>query len=200
MIGYICGKIETIGDKYVIIDVHGVGYRVHIPQKSRDSISEIGSEIKLYTHFSMNPRDGAVELYGFERPQELRFFELLTSISGIGPKSAQAILAAAELEQLQAGIIKGDDGYLTKVAGIGSKTAQRLILELKSKILLTADLSGNAGGSLNSESEALDALMVLGYSQQQSREVLKLVGQEAETAEDKIKEALRLLNRNNQSK
>src|SRR3989344_1588624 len=134
MIGYLSGTMQAISDRYIILDVRGVGYRVTVGQKVRDSIAEIGKQIKLFTHFTMSPRDGAVELYGFETPEELRFFELLTSISGIGPKSAQGVLAKAELQPLQLAILQGDETYLSKVAGLGPKTSQRLILELKTKI------------------------------------------------------------------
>lgn len=195
MIGYLSGLLQAILDKHVIIDVNGVGYRVYIAQKNRGSISEVGQEIKIYTHFSMNPRDGNVELYGFLRPEELKFFELLTSISGIGPKSAQSILASSDLEQLQLGIMKGDDVYLSRVSGIGHKTAQRLIIELKSKIL-PGDIKGGIGKDLGAESEALEALVSLGYSQYQARDALKSVDNKIKTVEEKIKEALKVLGRN----
>lgn len=192
MIGFISGVVQAVTSKYVIIDVSGVGYRVTIPEKSRISIAKVGSSVKLFTHFSMSPRDGSVELYGFTSPEELNFFELLTSVSGIGPKSAQAILSSADLQSLQIGIIRGDDEYLRKVSGVGPKTAQRLVLELKNKVM-TADLGVSAAGAdLGSDSEAIDALMTLGYSQYQARDAVKRV-RSAGTSEDKIKEALKLL-------
>lgn len=191
MIGYISGKVQAVTSKYVIVDVNGVGYRVTIPEKSRSSVAKIGLDVKLYTHFAMNPRGGSIELYGFSSPEELNFFELLTSVSGIGPKSAQAILSSADLQSLQIGIVRGDDEYLRKVSGMGPKTAQRLVLELKSKIM-TADIGAEMGGDLGSESEAIDALVALGYSQYQARDVLKNIDKSGNT-EDKIKEALKIL-------
>lgn len=188
MIGYVSGTLQAVTDKYIIVDVRGVGYRVTIPEKIRYSLSEIGSEVKFFTHFSMNPRDGGVELFGFATPEELNFFELLTSVSGIGPKSAQGILASTDLQTLQIGIIRGDDEYLRKVSGMGPKTAQRLILELKNKVM---DVDGAVG--LGPESEAIDALVSLGYSQYQARTALKEIAKTAVTAEDKIKEALKML-------
>ncbi len=134
-----------------------------------------------------------MELYGFTTPEELNFFELLTTVSGIGPKSAQAILSSADLQTLQIGIIRGDGDYLHKVSGIGEKTANRLVLELKSKIL-SADLGVTAASAdLGSESEAIDALITLGYSQYQARDVLKHVAKTANTSEEKLKEALKIL-------
>lgn len=192
MIGYISGTVQAVAGKYVIVDVNGVGYRVTIGQKSLNSIAKIGTTVKLYTHYSMNPRDGSVELYGFTTPEELNFFELLTTISGIGPKSAQAILSSADLQQLQLGIVKGDDNYLSRVAGIGPKTAQRLVLELKSKIL-TTDLGAETARELGTDTETVEALVTLGYSQYQARDAIKAVSASLKTTEDKIKEALKFL-------
>ena len=192
MIGYISGTVQAVAGKYVIVDVNGVGYRVTIGQKSLNSIAKIGTTVKLYTHYSMNPRDGSVELYGFTTPEELNFFGLLTSISGIGPKSAQAILSSADLQQLQLGIVKGDDNYLSRVAGIGPKTAQRLVLELKSKIL-TTDLGAETARELGTDTETVEALVTLGYSQYQARDAIKAVSASLKTTEDKIKEALKFL-------
>lgn len=192
MIGYLSGNVQAIAAKYVILDVNGVGYRVVIPEKMHSIVAKIGQEIKLYTHFTMNPRDGAVELFGFETPEELAFFELLTSISGIGPKSAQAILSKAELQPLQLAIIQGDEAYLHKVAGLGPKTAQRLILELKEKIA-GVNLGGPSSDGLRSDSEAMEALVSLGYSQYQARDAMKHVDANLVKSEDKITAALKLL-------
>ena len=176
----------------VIVDVNGVGYRVVIPEKKQSSIAEIGSKINFYTHFVLNPRDGQVELYGFDTPEELAFFELLTTISGIGPKSAQGILSRADLQQLQLAIINEDQVYLTKTAGLGPKTSQRLILELKTKIA-SVNLGVEAGTKLQSESESLEALVALGYNPRQAREVLEGLRKKEMGTEDRISEALRLL-------
>src|SRR3989344_5105305 len=194
MIGYLSGKIQTITGKYVIVDVHGVGYRVVIPEKMHAMLPPAGEEIKLYTHFTMNSRDGAVEHFGFATPEELAFFELLTSISGIGPKSAQGILSKADLQPLQLAIIQGDETYLHKVAGLGPKTAQRLILELKEKIA-GVNLGPAAAGTLSSESDAVEALVALGYTQYQARDAMKQVDAKLERSEDKITAALKLLAR-----
>src|SRR3989344_3369232 len=191
MIGYLSGKLQAVNAKYVIINVQGVGYRVVIPEKMHSSLASIGSDIKLYTHFTMNPRDGAVELYGFATPEELAFFELLTSISGIGPKSAQSILSKAELQPLQLAILQGDEAYLHNVAGLGPKTAQRLILELKEKIA-SVNLGGVAQANISSDSDAVEALVSLGYSQYQARDALKSVASTITKTEDKITAALKV--------
>lgn|SRR3989344_7710822 len=192
MIGYICGTIQSVTDKYAIIDVRGVGYRISIGEKIRNSLSEIGKEVKLFTHFALNPRDGQVELYGFESAKELEFFELLRTVSGVGPKSAQAILSNVDLQTLQIAITQGDDSYLKKVSGVGEKTAKRLILELKNKIAMV-DMSKAQTANFSAQEDAVDALVSLGYSAYHSREAIKQVSQKAKSTEDKIKEALRLL-------
>lgn len=192
MIGYLSGKLQTIGPKAIILDVNGVGYRVVVAEKMLSSLPNVGAEIKLFTHFVMNPRDGVVELFGFSTSEELAFFELLTSISGIGPKSAQAVLAKAELQPLQLAIIQSDETYLRKVAGLGPKTAQRLILELKEKIA-SVNLGGETQANLSSESEAIEALMALGYSQYQARDAMKLVDASVTKSEHKITAALKIL-------
>src|SRR3989344_5993877 len=192
MIGYVSGQLLSVTGNRVIVDVNGVGYRVVIPEKKQSSIAEIGSKINFYTHFVLNPRDGQVELYGFATPEELAFFELLTSISGIGPKSAQGILSKADLQPLQLAIIQGDETYLHKVAGLGPKTAQRLILVLKEKIA-GVNLGPAAAGNLSSESDAIEALMALGYSQYQARDAMKQVDAKLEKSEDKITAALKIL-------
>jgi holliday junction DNA helicase RuvA len=193
MISYLCGTIQAISGKHTIIDVNGVGYRVALPEKSLTSIAKIGSQVKVFTHYNMSPRDGSVELYGFETPEELNFFELLTSVSGIGPKSAQAILSAADLSTLQLGILRGDSDYLRKTAGIGEKTAQRLIIELKNKIA-AIDIAVK-DGEFESENDAIEALVMLGYSRFQARDALKQIASRGKnmTSEDKIKESLKIL-------
>lgn len=192
MIAFINGTIQAVSSKYAIVDVNGVGYRVIMSSKNLNSIAKIGEPVKLFTHYQTNSRDGSAELYGFITPEELNFFELLTTVSGIGPKSAQAILSSADLQTLQIGIVRGDGDYLRKVTGLGEKTAHRLVLELKTKII-TADLGVKAGSDVGTDGEAIDALMTLGYSQFQARDAIKNIGDKANTSEDKIKEALKLL-------
>ena len=192
MISYLSGEVIAVSPKYVIVGVNGVGYRVVLPEKMHSSIAKIGDAIKIYTHFRLNPRDGEVELFGFETQAELNFFELLTSISGIGPKSAQAILSKSDLQPLQMAIISGDEVYLTKVAGLGPKTSQRLILELKEKIK-GVTVSVGAQAHFASEGEAIEALVALGYTQYQARDAMKQIDAKLEKSEDKITAALKIL-------
>jgi holliday junction DNA helicase RuvA len=195
MISYLSGIIRDVSENAVIIDVNGVGYRVVIPEKIHSSLSKIGGEVNLYIRSAINVREGTFDLYGFDSPEELKFFNLLITVSGIGPKNAQNILSEVDMQTLQLAIVKGDDQYLKKVSGIGGKTAQRIILELKTKVM-TSDLGSVDRRDLGAESEAIDALVSLGYSIYQARDVLKEVSKKAKTIEDKVKEALRLLGKN----
>ena len=192
MISFLSGTIEAVFDKAVILSTGGVGYRVILPERVHGILAKTGQQVKLFVYPNFKVREGTFDLYGFEKPEELSFFELLLTVSGVGPKSAQSVLSKVDLPTLQLAITKGDEQYLKKVSGIGGKTAQRIILELKTK-LATVDFGG--GGSnrdLVSEGEAIDALETLGYSAYHAREALKEVT-EAKTSEEKIRGALRIL-------
>jgi Holliday junction DNA helicase RuvA len=191
MIGYLSGTVRAIGGNYAIIEVNGVGYRVTIAEKMKLIISNIGSKVNIFTHFMMNPRDGSVELFGFQDERELQFFEILTTVSGIGPKTAQGILANTDVITLQMGILNGDSVTLSKMSGIGAKTAQRLILELKSK-MEHLPLTDAQSATMKLDSEALDALVSLGYSRFEAHDALKQIT-DAISVEEKVTNALRIL-------
>src|SRR3990167_2419451 len=187
MIGSITGKIKLKTDKFLIVDVSGVGYKVCI---SPDTLvrTKLNSDISLFVHTHV--REDSIDLYGFLNREEQEFFEMLIGISGIGPKGALSILGITTLETLRKAISTGDTGYLTKVSGIGRKTAEKIVIELRDKIASNASEKG--GTSLQGELDALEALKSLGYSQNEAREVLKKVSPEANT-NAKIREALKIL-------
>jgi len=184
MIASLSGKIELKTDKFVILDVNGVGYKVHC---SPPTLKETDKETKLFIH--LYHRENLLDLYGFLTAQELEFFEMLISISGIGPKAGLAVLSIASLKDLKTSIASGQVGLLTKVSGIGKKTAERVILELKNRILV----SGSDVQRLVSDDEAIDALVSLGYSRHQASEALKKVPIKVKEVENRVKEALKLL-------
>ena len=192
MISFISGTIEAIYEREIIVNTGNIGYRVILPERIHDILSKVGKQVKLFVHTNFNSREGIFDFYGFEKPEELAFFKLLLTVSGVGPKSAQGLLSSVDLQTLQLAIIKGDDNYLRKLSGIGSKTSQRIILELKNK-LLEKGLGVAQDRDFVSEGEAIDALVTLGYSPYQGREALKEVSANAKTSEDKIKEALKFL-------
>jgi len=188
MIGFIEGKIEYSTDRYVIVDVSGVGYKIYISANIFKKLPKVGEKVKLYTH--LHVREDIMDLYGFLDRKELEFFEMLISISGIGPKGATNILNVASVETLKKAIANEESNILTKVSGIGKKTAEKIILELKNKIGGEyLDDKFRAGG------EAIDALMSLGYKLHEAREALKKVPENIKDVGDRVKAALKLLGR-----
>lgn len=191
MISKITGKITHSDINFVVIDVGGVGYKVFVCEETLDQIRKIGNEtekdINLWTHLAV--RENSMDLYGFETKENLELFEMLISVSGIGPKSGLNILNIASPDSLRSAVISGDTQYLTKVSGIGKKNAQKIILELKDKL---GEAETGGFEKIKEETEAVEALKSLGYSSRESREALRQV-QEAGTTQEKIREALKIL-------
>lgn len=187
MISFLRGKILNKGQGFVIIDVRDIGYQVFVNPTVYADL-DIKQEVEFYTHHHI--REDAMDLYGFKNLEELELFELLLSISGIGPKSALGVLAIASVEDVKDSISRGDSALLQKVSGIGKKTAERVVLELREKITSTG--SGQAVTETgNSSSDEIDALMALGYSMQQAREALKDVSPDIKDSGERIREALK---------
>jgi len=186
MIGFVEGKIEYNTNKYVVVNANGVGYKIYISSAVFKNLPEQGNKVKLYTHLYV--REDIMDLYGFLDKSELEFFELLISISGIGPRGAINILSVASVATLKKAIANEESSILTKVSGIGQKTAEKIILELKSKISgeYLDEKSGASG-------EAIDALLSLGYRLQEAREALKKIPEEVSEVGEKIKHALKML-------
>lgn len=188
MIGFIEGEIKYSTDRYVIVDVNGVGYKIYISINIFKKLPKIGEKVKLHTH--LHVREDIMDLYGFLDRKELEFFELLISISGIGPRGATNILNIASVETLKKAIANEESSILTKVSGIGKKTAEKIILELKNKVI-SEDLGDKAGA----DGEAIDALMSLGYKLYEAREALKKISDDKKDVGDKVKAALKLLDK-----
>ncbi|MFA7309888.1 MAG: Holliday junction branch migration protein RuvA, partial [Candidatus Paceibacterota bacterium] len=146
------------------------------------------STVALWTYLAV--REDALDLYGFSHEEELRFFELLLSVSGIGPKSALAVLDIASVETLRSAISAANANYLTTVSGIGKKTAEKIVLELKDKMPKGAPGSASA---LRGDQEALEAMRALGYSASEARDALREVPVEIEGGSDRLRAALKLL-------
>ncbi|MEK7140245.1 MAG: Holliday junction branch migration protein RuvA [Patescibacteria group bacterium] len=184
MIGSIRGKIILRTDKFLIVETAGVGYKVSVTPDILSKVS-LNSDISLFIHTHV--REDAFDLYGFLDRENLEFFEMLLGVSGIGPRSALAVLGVASIETLRKAVGTGDTGYLTKVSGIGRKTAEKIVIELRDKIG-----EEKSGSSLQGEMDALEALKSLGYSQNEAREALKKVSPALDT-NAKIREALKIL-------
>jgi holliday junction DNA helicase RuvA len=187
MIGHLEGKLIYKSTKHTLVETGGVGYKIFLSAEALIKLPAIGQPVKFWTHLSV--KETALELFGFYEQKELEMFELLISISGVGPKSAQTILGLAGPDTLTRAIGAGDTSYLTKVSGIGKKTAEKIILELKDKLITLED--GASG--LVEEAEAIEALQSLGYNLREAREALKRVSPQATNTEDKIKAALKHL-------
>lgn len=189
MIGKIRGTVDLITEKYVLVSPGGISYRIFCTADTLAQFS-LGMETALFTYFSV--REDSQELYGFLSLSEQNFFELLLAVPGIGPKSALGILSIATIETLEKAIGTGDTSYLTKVSGIGKKTAEKIVLELRDKIRAGVDMK-ETPGALRAESDVVEALKSLGYSQNEARDVLKQVPSEIVGTNARIKEALRIL-------
>ncbi len=191
MIAFIKGTIQNKGKGYVIIRAGDVGYQVFVgPALFADL--EIGSSAELYTHQYV--REDALDLFGFRKISELEMFELLLTISGIGPKSALGVLSVAGVADIKESIARGDPHLLTKVSGIGKKTAERVILELREKVGYgSVDL--RSGGGTMSGGDEIDALVALGYSISDARDALRTVDPLIKDSRERIRAALRNLSK-----
>lgn len=192
MISYLKGVVSYKLKSKVIIEVNNIGYSVFINENFLNDL-KIGEETQIFTF--QNVKEDALDLYGFKTLEELEFFELLISISGIGPKSGLSVLAVAQLSDIKESIVRGDSGLLTKVSGIGKKIAERVVLELKDKLLKiggTYDLSISASFS----ADEIDALMALGYSVIEARDALNQVGNEIQDSAERIRQALKKMSKN----
>ncbi len=188
MIARIEGIIVHIDEKFIIVDVSGVGYKLSITTESLASLI-LGEHTTFWVHTAV--RENSIDLYGFKNTNEMSFFELLLDVSGIGPRSALSILSIAPIDTLKRAIATGDTGYLNKVSGIGKKTAEKIIIELRDK--LQDYKNDEAPGLLRDESDIIEALKSLGYSQNEAREALKQVPPTTIGTNARIKEALQIL-------
>jgi len=194
VIASLTGSVADIDGDSLILEVGGIGYRVHCGPSTL-AACRAGSSVKLHTHHLV--REDLQALYGFRTPEELGFFELLTTVTGVGPKVALAIVSSRPVADLQLAIFQGDEAVLTAVSGVGKRLAARIVLELKEKV---AAAGGSAGpsGSPSAESEVVAALQALGYGANEAREA----GRGAVDAlppgaslEERVKGALRVLRR-----
>jgi len=190
MIAHLSGTILFAGDRYVVIETNGVGYKIRVAVDTLQTLRKnVGNDMSLWIHTAV--REDALDLYGFQNQVELDFFEMLISVSGIGPKGALGILNVAPVDHLKEAIAMGDTGALTKVSGIGSKSAQKIILELQDK--LGGHESETGGTMLGDERDAIEGLVALGYAERTAREALKKVPSEIKGTGARIKESLKLL-------
>ena len=182
MISFLNGKIILKKDKFAIIEVAGVGYKVFVTPEALGK--NLGESAEFFTYLKVS-EDGQA-LFGLPDFATLQFFEMLITVSGVGPKVALAILSAARAEAVKQAIANQDAAIFTRISGVGTKTAEKIIVELKSKV---AGIQGPG-----TSSEAFDALIALGYKQAEVRGVINKLDSAAPTGEQ-IKQALRLLDK-----
>lgn len=187
MIAQLTGTLIEKHPLFGIIDVGGVGYKVFATLPTLGQ-AVLGEKLTLYTYHHI--RENIQDLYGFENKEEQALFELLISVSGIGPKSALGILNIANVSSLKQAIASGDTAHLTKVSGIGKKSAQKIIIELKDKL---GDVAEEDVALMQDEVDTMEALVSLGYSQKEVRDVLQKISKDVVGPQERIKEALKVL-------
>lgn len=197
MFSYIKGILEVKNLNYVVIDVNEIGFKIFMSESAIQRLEETGNTVKIYTH--MNVKEDDLSLYGFITNEELRMFELLIGVSGVGAKSAISMLSSITPSKFALAVISNDVKTLTKIPGIGPKSAQRIILELKDKLKTEEAIQTNSielKTSIvenNKLEEAVQALKVLGYTRQEIESVLAKIEVNTLTVEDIIRKALSFL-------
>lgn len=201
MLAYIKGKLEMKMTGYVVIDVGGLGYKVFMSDTGIEKLGNIGEIVKVHTYYKV--REDDISIFGFNTLEELRMFELLISVSGVGAKTAITMLAVCEPSEFALAIISEDIKTLTQIPGIGAKSAQRIILELKDKVKkeqqiqeLTVATKGVktkvevAIENSQKVDEAIAALQVLGYNKKEIEKAFEKIDKKELTVEELIKKGL----------
>ena len=198
MYAYIKGTLEEKSIDSIVVETTGIGYKIYVSEHTMAKLGEIGEKVKIYTHYHV--REDNISLYGFMSNEELKMFELLLQVSGIGAKTAIAMFSKITPSKFALAIISNDLKTLTKIPGIGNKSAQRMVLELKDKLKTQTAIEDDeeeATPNDNSESinEAGQALQILGYNKSEISKVFDKFDTHNLSTEDLIKEALKRLAR-----
>ena len=199
MLAYIKGSLEMKYKNYIVIDVGGLGYKIFMSENAINSIGEIGNTIKVFTYYRV--REDDISIFGFKTQEELRMFELLLSVSGVGAKSALVMLSCIEPSDFAIAVISNNVKLLTQVPGIGTKSAQRIILELKDKLKTEQndehleDLKAKSEKVNENVQEAVSGLMVLGYTRKDIEKAFEHLAVETLSVEELIKKGLLLLSK-----
>jgi len=191
MIGLLKGQIELLQRPFVIIDVNGVGYKVLLPDSVYSKLT-LGEKVRIFTYTYV--REDALGLFGFLEAEDLKLFESLLTVSGVGPKTALSIFSFGGRKDITEAIIKGDVSFFTSVPRLGTKNAQKIIIELKNKMgsSVELDLSGN---DLLENAEVVQALKNFGFSVQEAQKAVREVKKDGITTEERIRLALKNLGR-----
>jgi Holliday junction DNA helicase RuvA len=190
MIATIHGNVQAVQQGAVVVVLGGLGLRILVP----DSVLEhahVGRSVDLFTHLHVRETD--VSLYGFDSQSELDLFVMLLGVSGVGPRTALAVLSTFSPETLRGALSKGDVVALTRIPGIGRKTAERIVLDLRDKVGSGAGSLGSLSAMPEGDADVINALTALGYSLNEAREALSGVPDEATALDERILAALRSL-------
>jgi Holliday junction DNA helicase RuvA len=192
MIAHLRGKPVLMGDRWVVIDVGGIGYQVQVTQPALQQLAHTTEPVKLFTY--MGVREDAITLYGFMHQSELEMFRILIGVSGIGPQIAMNLLSQIGIEDFAMAILNEDEKALTRISGIGTKSAKRLILELRDKMKKVSEtmVAGDAGRASPVVHDAVSALVSLGFLEKESRDAVNAAAlvMKNPTVQELIKAAL----------
>ena len=208
MLAYIKGTLEMKMTGYIVIDVGGLGYKIYMSDSGIEKLGNIGEKVKVHTYYRV--REDDISIYGFNTLEELKMFELLIGVSGVGAKTALAMLATCEPSEFALAVISEDISTLTAMPGIGQKSAKRIILELKDKITIEQEVENikkqvskkeeennskikEVISTNNKVSEAIAALQVLGYNKKEIEKAVKTLDKNNLTTEEIIKQGLTIL-------
>lgn len=192
MISRLTGRLLEKQPPSVVVDVHGVGYEIDVPMSTFYQLPATGAEVRLFTHLVV--REDAHLLYGFATEGERQVFRQLIKITGIGARIALAVLSGMSVDELYAAVSQQESARLIRIPGIGKKTAERLMLELKDKLALVPGSAPVPGATAPAGSDALNALVALGYGDKEARATLAKLPADL-PLQDAIRQALRLLSR-----
>lgn len=188
MISGLRGRIIEKDLDSIIIDVNGVGYKVFVSNSTLEEVNNINQEEEIFIHTYLAVRETALDLYGFTNIDDEKLFKLLLTISGIGPKSAITIMSSITKDMIEESIAQNDAKYLSKISGIGKKTAEKILIGLKDKMGAIESSTNTSDSTV-----AIDALVALGYSDRDSREIIRSIDVKDKNTEEIIKEALKEL-------
>ncbi len=204
MLAYIKGKLEMKMTGYIVIDVGGLGYKIYMSETGIDKLGNIGENVKVHTYYKV--REDDISIFGFNTLEELRMFELLISVSGVGAKTAISMLAVCEPTEFALAVISEDINTLTQIPGVGAKSAQRIILELKDKIKKEQQIQELTKATKGTKSkvevaiennekvdEAIAALQVLGYNKKEIEKAFDKLDKKELSTEDLIRKGLAIL-------
>ena len=198
MLAYIKGTLEMKLTDYVVIETGGLGYKVYMSTTGMEKLGNIGDKVKVYTYYRV--REDDISIFGFNTNEELRMFELLLSVSGVGAKTALTMIAVTEPSEFAIAVISDDVSYLTRIPGIGAKSAQRIILELKDKMKKENAISQIKDTKVkaavvdnNKVEEAISALQVLGYNKKEIEKAFMKIDKKDLSTEEMIKKGLSIL-------